>query len=125
MELVELIFPSIEEFTQEKGRPPYCLELLQSVTKKGKKDTTRIKLEAHVYNLFRDGRLFADRAIQKFALQPEENKFYSFSEIFEKQCPGYDLDDKGLLKAGKANSINLQDLLQVLLSKDRKHLENV
>ena len=78
----------------------------------------------NVYSLFKQDKLYVAKDFNMFSTEKLHDKMFKFTESINTLYPGYKFDEKYLIRADTAKTVNLDQLLDILKSKDEELLKN-
>ena len=101
------------------NRPPTVLEIFVTLNATYGRTVNNIyEAVAILFSLLREDLIYADQHCYRYTIHKQEG-FFSYSESFRKQFPvGYGCDKAGRVIPITARRINLNELRQVLISRD-------
>lgn len=71
-----------------------------------------------LFSMLREDMIFSDEHSYRYSIHKQEG-YYSYSELFRMKFPeGYSCDDFGRVTPTTARTINLNELIRTLVSKD-------
>ena len=69
-------------------------------------------------NMYRENTFYADQTFDQVSFERFSSQYELFSERFQRRYTGYKLDDRLLIRADSARTVNFKTLFSILKSND-------